>query len=433
MNEGLFLQERFPWFLAAWALSSVWGHQVAVYRAFVDRIRAGASTAAEEDLRKNKRVTRLLDDPDDLRPWSVESAALSATQVALGSLGLYGLARETAMASGPEWGLATAAAAFLLALFSERTLTGLLAPMVAARSLAGAHMKAAWPAMLIIRKLCAPLRGLLGLKERALEGLIGKEEEAGEVEEEVAEHIRTLQEEGSELEPEIREIVGNTLELRNLDVQDALMPRNQVQFLDVNDPFEDNLALARSCGHTRLPLCDGDLDRCLGVVHVKDLFGRLAEGKDADLKVLARPALVLSPGDTLAAALRRMLRQRAHMALVRDEFGGADGILTMEDVLEEVVGEIRDEFDSEEDAIIDNGDGSWNVSGMAHAHELPECFSLEEKGEDMATFGGLVTAELGRIPETGETVRVGDLEVKIKEADDSRVIRACVRIASQGA
>ena len=433
MNEGLFLQERFPWFLATWVLASAWGHQVAVYRAFVDRIRAGASTAAEEDLRKNKRVTRLLDDPDDLRPWSMESATLSATQVALGSLGLYGLAREVTMALGPEWGLGAAVAAFLLALFSERVLTGILAPMVAARPIADAHMKAAWPAMLLIRKLCVPLRSLLGLKERALESLIGKEEETGEAEEEVAEHIRTLQEEGSELEPEIREIVGNTLELRNLDVQDALMPRNQVQFLDANDSLEENLALARSGGHTRLPLCDGDLDRCLGIVHVKDLFGRLAEGKSLNLRDVARPTLFLFPGDSLPVALRRMLRQRAHMALVRDEFGGTDGILTLEDVLEEVVGEIRDEFDSEEETIIENGDGSWNVSGMAHAHELPECFYLEETDEAMATFGGLVTAELGRIPETGETVRVASLEVKILEADDSRVIRATVRIASEQA
>ncbi|MBU63672.1 MAG: hypothetical protein CMI26_14360, partial [Opitutae bacterium] len=280
MSEGLLLQESIPWLLAGWVLSSLWGHQVAVYRAFVDRIRAGASTSSEEVLRKGKLVGRLLGSDNEFRPWSVEAATLSALQITFGFLAFCGLFRGlsgSTTASAAYW---LAAAAFLLVLLGERTIIGILGPMVAARPFAAWHMRAAAPAMHAIRLLCKPLRYMLAIKENLLCSIIGKEKETGESEEEVAEHIKTLQEEGSELHPEIREILGNTLDLRNLDVQDALMPRNQIRFLDANDSIEENLALARSCGHTRLPLCDGDLDRCLGIVHVKDIFRLLEEGKE---------------------------------------------------------------------------------------------------------------------------------------------------------
>ena len=428
MNEGEFLQDNFPWFLAAWGLASVWGYQISIYRSFVDRIRSGAFSSSEEDLRKNKLVAHLLDSPYELRPWNVEAATLSAIQVTTGFLAFYGLSLEAlALEAAWAWPILTVGA-FFLALFAERTFTGILGPMVAARPVATAHMQTARPAMYVIRKLCLPLRALLNLEEKCLQSLVGKEGKANEAAEEVAEHIRTLQEEGSELDPEIREMVGNTLDLRNLDVQDALLPRNQVVFLDTNDSPEDNLDLVRSSGHTRLPLCNGDLDRCLGIVHVKDVFGRLAEGKDIDLQNLARPAPVFLPSDPLPVALRRLLQLRAHMAMVRDEFGGTDGVITLEDVLEEVVGEIRDEFDAEEDFIIPAGNNSWRVSGMAPVHELPEEFSLGGE-EDAATFGGTLTGELGRIPEPGEQVTLGNLEVTIEEADETRIVETTVRLA----
>ncbi len=429
MNEGEFLQENFPWLLAAWGLASVWGYQISVYRSFVDRIRSGASGSSEEDLRKNKLVAHLLDSPYKLRPWNVEAATLSAIQVTMGFLAFYGLGLKILEVEDAwAWALLTVAE-FFLSLFAERTFTGILGPMAAARPVATAHMQTARPAMYVIRKLCLPLRALLNLKERCLQSLVGKEEEANEAAEEVAEHIRTLQEEGSELDPEIREMVGNTLDLRNLNVQDALVPRNQVVFLDTNDSPEENLDLVQSSGHTRLPLCDGDLDRCLGIVHVKDVFGRLAKGKDVDLRNLARPAPVFLPSDSLPVALQRLLQLRAHMAMVRDEFGGADGVITLEDVLEEVVGEIRDEFDAEEDFIIPVGDNSWRISGMAPVHELPEEFSLGEVEEEAATFGGTLTGELGRIPEPGEQVTLGNLEVTIEEADETRIVGTTVRLA----
>ena len=147
-----------------------------------------------------------------------------------------------------------------------------------------------------------------------------------------------------------------------------------------------------------------------------------------DLKNLARPAHVFLPSDSLPLALRRLLQHRAHMAMVRDEFGGIDGVITLEDVLEEVVGEIRDEFDIEEDFIVRQEDGSWRGSGMAPVHELPEDFSLGKGYEEAATFGGVLTGDIGRIPESGEKITMGNLVIEIEDADDTRVIATAVRL-----
>ncbi len=431
MKEGDFLQDHSLWVLGFWVLFSVWGFQVAVYRSFVDRIRSGSSGSSEEELRKNRLVAKLLDAPYEVRPWNVEGATLSAAQITLGILTVYAyglsiLQPETTLA----WFLLILSS-FILSLICERMIAGTMAQMIAARPIATMHMRIARPAMFLIRKATWPLRSLLNLNRKSLQAVLGKEEGKDEASKEVAGHIKTLQEEGGDLEPEIREIVGNTLELRNLAVQDAMVPRNQVVFLDQKNSLDENLSLVRSSGHTRLPLCEGDLDRCLGIVHVKDAFGKMAEGEEVDLQVLSRPTQILSPAEPLPSALKKLLQKRTHMALVRDEFGGTDGVITLEDVLEEVVGEIRDEFDFEEEFIIPEDDGAWQVSGMAPLHELPENFSLGEDFEEAATFGGVLTEELGRIPEPGEVVLLGNLKVEVQEADDTRVIKTVVELINR--
>ena len=428
MREGDFLQEHSLWLLGLWLLFSAWGFQVAVYRSFVDRIRSGSFGSSEEELRKNRLVAKLLDAPYEVRPWNVEGATLSAAQITFGILAVYSFGLSLFQPETTTGWLSLISSSFILSLIFERMISGTLAQMIAARPIATMHMHMARPAMFLVRKTTWPLRSLLNLKRKSLQTILGKEEGKDEASKEVAGHIKTLQEEGGDLEPEIREIVGNTLDLRNLAVQDAMIPRNQVVFLDQKNSLDENLSLVRESGHTRLPLCEDDLDRCLGIVHVKDAFGKMAEGKEVDMQALSRPTQVLSPSESLPSALRKLLQKRAHMALVRDEFGGTDGVITLEDVLEEVVGEIRDEFDFEEEFIVRQADGIWQVSGMAPVHELPDGFSLGEDFEEAATFGGVLTEELGRIPEPGEVVSLGNLKVEVQEADDTRVIKTEVEL-----
>ena len=217
--------------------------------------------------------------------------------------------------------------------------------------------------------------------------------------------------------------MGNTLEMSQLKVNDVMIPRNQVQILDVNDSFLSNLEIAKSCGHTRLPLCDRDLDSCLGIIHVKYAFRSLTEKSSIfDLRKITKAPARLSREEPLPVALKRMMKLKVHMALVRDEFGGVDGVITLEDILEEVVGEIQDEFDADEKAIEQTGENTWKVSGLVPVHELPKRISFFEDKDDMATIGGVITGELGRIPESGESLSLSGFNAKVLEADETRVL-----------
>ena len=225
----------------------------------------------------------------------------------------------------------------------------------------------------------------------------------------------------------IRQIVGNTLQLRNLDAQDILMPRNQIQVLELNDSIEKNLALAKSSGHTRFPLCDGDLDHCVGIVHVKDAFRQMAEGKEVKLDEIKRDFATFSPEIPLIEVLQKMLQGRLHMALVRDEFGGAIGVVTLEDALEEVVGEIKDEFDTgEEDPVRKREDGSFSIAGLAQTHDVEEILGTQCGNDEVSTFGGWITMALGRIPQQGESFLLDNLEVTVEKAEGGRVIETTV-------
>ena len=273
--------------------------------------------------------------------------------------------------------------------------------------------------MLLIKIISFPLNLVFIQIERIMGKIVDPKIEVADEKNELADHIRTLSRESSTLDPEVFEIVGNTLEMGHLHVRDVLVPRNQVQVLDCQDSIEENLQIARNCGHTRLPICEGDLDHCIGIIHVKYAFRLLSEGKKIDLRKLSKIPAMLSTEDPLPVALRKMMRWKIHMALVQDEFGGIDGVITLEDILEEVVGEIQDEFDAEENTIQKSGNGKWKVSGLSPVHELPQELGVEE--EELTSFGGLITKELGRIPEVGEIFKLKNLQIKILEANETRI------------
>ena len=272
-----------------------------------------------------------------------------------------------------------------------------------------------------------PVRFLVKVKDREMRRFMRVPQSASK-EVGLRAEIEALDDETNDLMSSgIRQIVGNTLQLRNLDAQDILMPRNQIQVLELNDSIEKNLALAKSSGHTRFPLCDGDLDHCVGIVHVKDVFRQMAEGKEVKLDEIKRDFATFSPEIPLIEVLQKMLQGRLHMALVRDEFGGAIGVVTLEDALEEVVGEIKDEFDTgEEDPVRKREDGSFSIAGLAQTHDVEEILGTQCGNDEVSTFGGWITMALGRIPQQGESFLLGDLEVTVEKAEGGRVIETTV-------
>lgn len=217
-----------------------------------------------------------------------------------------------------------------------------------------------------------------------------------------------------------KEILINALDLRDRVVRDITTPRGDVIFLNSEDSFEENLRVAIESKHTRFPLCEGHLDNAVGLVHIKDLL-RLTRASEPDLHSIKRelhPVPEMMPLEKLLAVF---LQKHAHLALVVDEFGGTTGVVTLDNVLEELVGEIQDEFDKEAPEIQKLNENEFDVEGSLGLYELKDLVGLELESEDVSTIGGYVTAQIGHLPKTGEETRIEEYRVTILEADGRRV------------
>jgi CBS domain containing-hemolysin-like protein len=197
-----------------------------------------------------------------------------------------------------------------------------------------------------------------------------------------------------------------------------------VVYLSTTRSLTENLRIARRSGHTRFPLCEGDLDHVVGLIHIKDLFRR--ERPLTSLKEVARDIAFVPETLTLDRLLQRMRTERFHLAAVIDEYGGVSGVVTLEAVIEEIVGAIQDEFDVENPELQQMGEGVWEVSGGMLVEDLEEALGIELSERDEDTIGGVVLSELGRNPAVGDRVELGAVTIEVLEVQLNRV--ATVRI-----
>lgn len=223
-----------------------------------------------------------------------------------------------------------------------------------------------------------------------------------------------------ELSARSAEISVKAFDLRRLVARDIMTPRRDVIFLDVADSFAANLERAKASRHTRFPLCRGHLDQTLGLVHVKDLFF-LRDEAEPDLQAIKRELLLVPEFISLERLLDLFLEKHAHLALALDEFGGVVGMVTLDNVIEEVVGDIQDEFDAESAEYKALGDGEFLLGGSVSLHELRELTQLELRSADVSTIGGYVTQLFGYLPGPGETVTIQDFRVTVTKSSPRRV------------
>ncbi|RYD06030.1 membrane protein [Desulforamulus aquiferis] len=204
---------------------------------------------------------------------------------------------------------------------------------------------------------------------------------------------------GGHLDKNEWRLLQNVFEFERKVAREVMVPRPDVVFLDRRKSIEDNLALARKTEHTRFPLCDGDTDHVIGLVHIKDLF-RLDVG--ASIDKVRRNIMMVPEGIPLDKLLRQFQHNHQHMALVVDEYGGTSGIITMENILEELVGEIQDEFDQELPQVTPENEGTFLVDGRILLEEASQLFDLPigDEGE-YNTLGGFVFGKLGKRPRVG--------------------------------
>ncbi|MEY2578431.1 MAG: magnesium and cobalt exporter, family [Verrucomicrobiota bacterium] len=217
-----------------------------------------------------------------------------------------------------------------------------------------------------------------------------------------------------------RDLLVNALDLRQRVVRDIMTPRGEVIFLDLELSFEENVKTALESRHTRFPLCRGHLDNALGLIHIKELMPMMRDPQP-DLLRIKRELIPVPEMMSLEKLLNLFLTRHAHLAIVVDEYGGTVGMVTLENVLEEIVGDIQDEFDSEKAEFRKINEDEFSVDGALGLYELRDLAGLELESADVSTIGGYVTHLLGHLPKQGEHVRINDYVVTISQTDGRRV------------
>jgi CBS domain containing-hemolysin-like protein len=227
-------------------------------------------------------------------------------------------------------------------------------------------------------------------------------------------------EESKEVTPLGRDLLLNALDLRRRVVRDIMTPRGQVVFLNIEESFEDNVKKALTSRHTRFPLCRGHLDNTIGLIHIKELIP-LMRDPNPDLLRIRRELIPVPEMMSLEKLLSLFLNKHAHLAIVVDEFGGTVGMVTLENVLEELVGDIQDEFDTEKEEFREINENEFSVDGALALYELRDLAGIELESADVSTIGGYVTHLLGHLPKAGEHVQIDNYLVTISQSDGRRV------------
>jgi len=341
--------------------------------------------------------------------WIGEPAFAHLLEPLFAGLGAY----STVAAHSAALTLAFALITFLHIVFGE------LAPKsIAIQQPEGTVLAVAWPMHLFYRVSYPVIWALNGIANLALRGVgvrPASGQELAHSEEELRMILAASQESGV-LTAQEGEILQNVFRFADLIVRQVMIPRGDVVTLNVATTFRENLELAKKGGHTRFPLSEGGLDKVVGIVHIKDLLWLLREqGELADIRGIARKPFFLSETRLIARALKDFQAQRQHMAIVLDEFGGAVGAVTLDDVLEKLVGEIQDEFDQEAPKIIRMPEGSFLVHGRLLIGEANDRLGLAIVDEENDTIGGHVVMRLGQMPRPGDAVELEGYRVTVRE------------------
>jgi magnesium and cobalt transporter len=239
--------------------------------------------------------------------------------------------------------------------------------------------------------------------------------------------------------PQERVLIGNILKLHDRAAADVMVPRIDITALDLEEPFGDVVKCMVEHGHSRVPVYRETLDDVIGYVHVKDVLAPVADRRPTKLARLLRKVLFVAPSVPILDLLVQMRQARTHIAMVVDEFGGIDGLVTIEDLIEEIVGEIEDEHDVVADgpALVDRPDGSIIADARTPIEALEEHqgtrLRLVGDQEEVDTLGGLVFTLAGRVPQRGEVIaHPGGLQFEVLDADPRRIKRLRVKSSSGG-
>jgi CBS domain containing-hemolysin-like protein len=232
---------------------------------------------------------------------------------------------------------------------------------------------------------------------------------------------KTAEKEYRDLNIEERDMIRGVVELSQTTVKEVMVPRIDVVLLNKEADVYSQLQQIVDCGHSRFPVYDGTIDNVVGILYAKDLLRYLLTKETVTVETLLRKPYFVPESMRLDSLLREMKRRRVHIAVAVDEYGGISGVVCMEDIIEEIIGDIQDEFDNEREDVIELGEGSFLCDARANIEDLNEELVLNIPTEDFDTLGGFVFDLFGKIPVKYEKVNFKDLVFIIQEMDGHKI------------
>ncbi len=325
----------------------------------------------------------------------------------------------------PEWlvSLVLSLAVLVLCEITPKTISLQRAERVALR-MARLVSGATWVMRPVVFVLTAITRLILRM-------LGGKTQVRGPfVTEEELKMLVSVGEEEGVLEEEEREMIHGIFEMGDMRVREVMVPRTDLVAIEVKEPVEKAVELVTKHGHTRIPVYEGNLDHIVGVLYAKDLLRAVVRGEQKALREIARKPYFTPESNKVQDVLRDLRKNRVHMAIVVDEYGGTAGAVTIEDILEEIVGPIQDEYDiGEEDEIQFISPNEVVLDGRVSVDDVNELLKLEIAADDYDTIGGYVLNQLGAAPKVGATLKLGNAELRVEAVQGTRIKK--VRIKSE--
>lgn len=326
-------------------------------------------------------------------------------------------------------GITFGASALVLTLFAY------FIPRVFARRYTIGFIPMTYRIYVICSWVLMPVASVMGLAHGGLLKLLGYDERFAFLSAEEMSRMKENTDEEESLDEEEKEMIHSIFELGETTVEEIMLPRVDIHAVEINTDLDKILEIVRDKGHSRLPVYRETIDSIVGVLYVKDVLGWLARHERSEWKLAAlmkKPHFVPSQ-KKIDDLMREFKAKRRHLAIVVDEYGGTAGMVTMEDILEEIVGEIQDEYDNEETPVVQTGDGIFQVDPQIDLHDLGEELdvNLDVDDIDYNTLGGLIYHEHGDIPQPDTVIEFGGLRIKVLEMDNQRIQKVEVTVVTR--
>lgn len=285
----------------------------------------------------------------------------------------------------------------------------------------------------VARFVLYPILGLLRFLKRNVERKIQEHEQVSPSDM-IEQELQSLIDEGKlegVMDTEDEELLHSVIEFGDTLAREVMVPRMDMTAIELGTPFGAVLAELVEVGHTRLPVYRDSMDSIVGILHSKDLLRVWRDGKDqVPVRELLRPVIFFPENERISVLLREMKRVRTHLAIIVDEFGGTAGLITLEDLVEEIIGEVEDEFDAGEEELVQAREDGWLVDSRVGLWELAEKIGMNDGLVGKAgseTVGGLMGELLGRLPRAGEEVAFGRFLLRVAQTDGRRVVKVQIR------